>query len=203
MSADISSRPIYATRMTTTSDAKYTQPRWGFFIAREVDMSEIIERLKPCPFCGTKGAASAELDMEQGNKWGAIVCGCCGAKGPEVRTRYEVDEEFVKEAGKEWDGRTINRGERRVVCAANRMPDGAMFIGARHWDEHMSRQADDYIRIHGLEDHKVGIAEQGFIDQWGKFLTRADAWEVALSMGQVIFTAPGRDGPELYSENLY
>lgn len=97
----------------------------------------------------------------------------------------------------------MDRSEQRVVCAANRMPDGTMFIGARHWDDHMASQADEYILARGLEDHRVGIAEQGFIDQWGKFLTRAEAWEVASSRGQVIFTAPGCDGPELYSENLY
>ncbi len=58
----------------------------------------------------------------------------------------------------------IDRSERRVVCAANRMPDGTMFIGARHWDEHMANQADLYIKSLGIEDHKVAIAEQGFID---------------------------------------
>ena len=68
-------------------------------------MSDIAEGLKPCPFCGHKGATCPELDESQGFKWGAITCGCCGAKGPEVRTRYVIDAEFIKEAGEEWDKR--------------------------------------------------------------------------------------------------
>lgn len=67
-------------------------------------MSEPIEGLKPCPFCGAN-APMPELDEQQGFKWGAIVCGCCGAKGPEVRARYVMDAEFVADAGKAWDER--------------------------------------------------------------------------------------------------
>lgn len=91
----------------------------------------------------------------------------------------------------------------RVVCAANRMPDGTLFIGARHWDELMSDQARRYIEINGLCDHEVGGAEQGFIDQWGNFLTRKQAWRIAEANDQVLRRGPGFDGSELFSENLY
>jgi hypothetical protein len=48
-------------------------------------------------------------------------------------------------------------------------------------------------------------AEQGFIDQKGKFLNREEAYVIAEAAGQVIGKViPRRCGrPELYSENLY
>lgn len=91
----------------------------------------------------------------------------------------------------------------RVVCAANRMPDGTMFVGARHWDTLMHAQADRYIELHGLEEHSVGEAEQGFMDQWGRFLTRREAWDIAEQNGQILYKGPGYSGPDLFSENLY
>lgn len=90
-----------------------------------------------------------------------------------------------------------------IVCAANRMPDGTMFIGARHWDELMCAQADRYVKLNGLEDHEVGEAEQGFMDQWGHFLTRRAAWFIAEQNGQILHRGPGYNGPDLFSENLY
>lgn len=43
--------------------------------------------------------------------------------------------------------------------------------------------------------------EEGFLDQFGNFLTREEAWVIALRNGQIKreVTVPG----ELYSENLY
>lgn len=90
-----------------------------------------------------------------------------------------------------------------IVCAANIMPDGTMFIGARHWDELMSQQADNYLKANDKPDHFVAVAEQGFIDQWGTFYDRGDAWLIAERNGQIRKTGPGFSGPDLYSENLY
>lgn len=95
------------------------------------------------------------------------------------------------------------RGQPRIVCAANRMSDGTLFVGARHWDKLMGEQARRYIALHGLQDHEVGDAEQGFIDQWGVFRSREEAWRIAVTNGQILDTGPGFSGPELYSENLY
>jgi hypothetical protein len=44
--------------------------------------------------------------------------------------------------------------------------------------------------------------EQGFIDQFGKFLTREEAWVIASENGQ-IRRQVGGDQSRLYSENLY
>jgi hypothetical protein len=84
---------------------------------------------------------------------------------------------------------------RRVVCAANRHHHSRLIIcGARHWDKVMRAQADAL---------GTGFTEweQGFIDQFGDFLTRGEAWTVAEEQGQIRreVSVPGT----LFSENLY
>lgn len=46
---------------------------------------------------------------------------------------------------------------------------------------------------------------QGFIDQRGTFMTREEAWKVAVESGQIKRRVGGdeRNGGTLYSENLY
>lgn len=48
-----------------------------------------------------------------------------------------------------------------------------------------------------------GDAEQGFIDQWGTFMTREQAWRVAEVAGQILYRVGGDYNGTLYSENLY
>lgn len=45
------------------------------------------------------------------------------------------------------------------------------------------------------------VEEQGFIDQFGVFLSREEAWEVANAVGQIFRKVSGEG--TLYSENLY
>lgn len=92
-------------------------------------------------------------------------------------------------------------GQRRVVCAANRLPDGRLLLGARHFDRLMTHQA--YVLRKRYSRGEIATSEQGFIDQWGDFLTRTEVWEVAVAADQIRRRGPGFDGPELYSENLY
>ena len=54
-----------------------------------------------------------------------------------------------------------------VVCAAIRNEDGTMVCGARHYDQVMRTQT---ARAGGREFWSG--AQQGFIDQTGRFLTR-------------------------------
>ena len=82
-----------------------------------------------------------------------------------------------------------------VVCAANRLASGLIVCGARHHDAVMNEQ----IRAAG-ETH-IG-EEQGFIDQFGNFLTREDARTIALENGQIKKRCGG-DSVRLFSENLY
>jgi hypothetical protein len=94
---------------------------------------------------------------------------------------------------------------RRVVCAANRYPDGFIVCGARHYDMIMHQQIKEAgrSRLDGYDPG--GKIEQGFIDQYGTFLTRLQAWDIAEAAGQIVRRC-GNDGPDghgLFSENLY
>lgn len=95
---------------------------------------------------------------------------------------------------------STDKAEQRVVCAANRnRATGLIICGARHFDQIMHRQMearppeerDDWRR-----------SEQGFIDQFGTFLTREEAHKICTERGQ-FFRRFGGDEKELYSENLY
>lgn len=112
----------------------------------------------------------------------------------------------------------------RVVCAANRAPDGHVVLGIRHCDKFM-REAH---RLPTLYPHPGGgklsaagkvvtLAEaanlersrrqayardQGFVDQYGNFLSRTTAWKLAKHNNQIIRDTGDANG-ELYSENLY
>ena len=91
--------------------------------------------------------------------------------------------------------------QRRVVCAANRHhKTKIVFCSARHFDSTMRTQ----IRRANLDmrEQSDTLFEQGFIDQFGVFMTREEALTVALAAGQRIYRCGG-DETRLYSENLY
>lgn len=90
----------------------------------------------------------------------------------------------------------------RIVCAANKIFLDVGFIilvGPRHWDQVM---VDTYSWLDpDVKNNSLG-EEQGFIDQFGKFYTREEAWVIAEANGQIIRRVGGDDG-KLFSENLY
>ena len=87
----------------------------------------------------------------------------------------------------------------RVVCAANRFVDqngwSYVVLGARHYDKLM---------LEAIRNIPPGTyeKEQGFIDQHGNFLTREEAYVVAVAADQIIRRVGGDEG-KLFSENLY
>ncbi len=86
---------------------------------------------------------------------------------------------------------------RYVVCAALRV-DETIVVGPRHYDATMRET------ILNLKENKDwSKAEQGFVDQFGIFMNRKEAWHVAEKASQIRFRKPGMMGPKLYSENLY
>jgi len=87
---------------------------------------------------------------------------------------------------------------RRVVCAANRY-GSHIFLGARHFDDRMREAMED--RNMKLLRKTYG-EEQGFIDQFGTFMDRVEACQVAELAGQIIRRVGGDNG-KLFSENLY
>lgn len=75
---------------------------------------------------------------------------------------------------------------RRVSMAAN-IVGGHLIVGNRHFCPLMHMQID----LLGLRDsqHDIGT-DQGFVDQWGIYMSREEAWVVAKNAGQIreIFT---------------
>lgn len=99
----------------------------------------------------------------------------------------------------------------RVVCAANRL-DGVIALGPRHFDAVMHRHIGVICGAEMMpeaERARWARAEQGFIDQFGSFLTRREAWAIAATQGQIIRWVGNQEpgnveaDEELYSENLY
>lgn len=93
----------------------------------------------------------------------------------------------------------VDAPQRRVVCAAIRVSNGAVICSARHFDARMHEQ------IHRDEIAEISWrrAEQGFIDQFGAFMDRLTAFRVAKAAGQIIRKCGNPNGDILYSEHLY
>jgi hypothetical protein len=91
--------------------------------------------------------------------------------------------------------------QRVIVCAANQYGDH-IICGARHHDKVMNNQLRK-LKDLGVTSFKG--ATQGFIDQYGVFLNRTEAWVVATEADQIVRRCLGDDidGGTLYSENLY
>lgn len=94
---------------------------------------------------------------------------------------------------------------RRIVCAANRFYGDTIVCGARHYDEAMRS-----VLPHLKDAYSSANVEQGFINTWGEFLSREEAWMVASYNDQIIRIVGSQDvnhigvyGTELFSENLY
>lgn len=95
---------------------------------------------------------------------------------------------------------------KRIVCAALKHPVYNVIIcGARHHDKVMHSVMGNMDA-----DYNDHIWIQGFINTWGEFLTREEAWLVACENNQIIKYVGnqtsddfGKDGVKLYSENLY
>lgn len=92
-----------------------------------------------------------------------------------------------------------DRLQPRIVCAAIQTPGKWLIIGVRHMDSFMRARIRD-TEIDGRE-----LMDQGFVDQFGKYYTRTEAWKVAEAASQIFRRCGGdaANGGTLYSENLY
>ena len=82
-----------------------------------------------------------------------------------------------------------------IVCAANKhIETGTIFCGARHFDNLMRGQIK-------AANYPFTGYEQGFVDQFGRFYNREEAWIIAETNGQ-IKNKVSTEGT-LYSENLW
>lgn len=92
---------------------------------------------------------------------------------------------------------------RVVVCAACRYGD-LIVCSARHHDPVMNRQIMALKEADEIDIQNRGDYEQGFIDQWGKFMNREEALAVATAAGQINVRRPKTfPETELFSEDLY
>ena len=83
---------------------------------------------------------------------------------------------------------------RQVVCAANKWDD-VVVLGIRHFCPMMSGICNK-LGINQRSPH-----EQGFVDQWGNFMSREEAALIIRTHGR--FLRDDEFGDKLYSENLY
>lgn len=99
----------------------------------------------------------------------------------------------------------------RIVCAANRCEvTNHIVIGIRHYDAVMQDQITNLQIVMGevnsfASTPFVRTVTQGFIDQFGNFYNRQEAWKIAEQNSQVLRRVGGdaANGGTLYSENLY
>lgn len=85
-----------------------------------------------------------------------------------------------------------------VVAAACRSHDHKyVLVSARHWDGLMRSQS----KVLGLDNYDFPTGEQGFIDQYGNYLSRTEATDIVTQNKQALRTPIC--GRSLYSENLY
>lgn len=100
-----------------------------------------------------------------------------------------------------------DRPQRRVVCAAIRASDGSLVLGIRHYS--MDMHAQLAARADRLRFQHLGGLDQGFVDQYGVYMTRAEAYLIAQAAGQLLRPEACSDDAEgdsemrLFSEALY
>lgn len=88
--------------------------------------------------------------------------------------------------------------QNRIVCAANKYPNGMVVPGVRHMDRLM---VDILRRCSRIDSNTQPI--EGFLDKFGIFHNRREAWKIAEAAGQIVRRVGGDDRGVLYSENLY
>lgn len=103
--------------------------------------------------------------------------------------------------GDYWEDNNIPKPQQIVVCAACRLEqDGETYLvtGARHFDKVMNN-----IIRHLPMKLKWVNADQGFINQFGEFLTREEALEVVKNNGQPFDPERNVAKDALFSEGIY
>jgi hypothetical protein len=94
-----------------------------------------------------------------------------------------------------------NLADQRIVCAAMRKDD-IVIVGARHYDKVM-RATIELISAVDNQWAYSSLVVQGFIDQYGTFLDRSQAFIVAERQNQIRRLCGSESSQKLYSENLY
>lgn len=92
-----------------------------------------------------------------------------------------------------------NKPAQIIICAAIKdNKTGHIFLGARHFDKIMRMQIEK-----SCIKPEPPYTEQGFIDQFGEFISREDALEIVKNNGQPFNAKNNGSSKALYSEGLY
>ena len=84
-----------------------------------------------------------------------------------------------------------------IVCAAMLMEDDEIVTGIRHFSPDMR---NTLFRLYGKDYHKK-VKEQGFVTQYGEFVSRERAAEIVKTNRQKLM--PREIKTTIYSEDLY
>ena len=93
---------------------------------------------------------------------------------------------------------------RKVVAAATKCffnwGEEHVVVGVRHFDAFMCNSIQLLQEKHGVRVDE----EQGFVDQWGVFMSRTEAMQVVKESGQPFsFERNGHQDEELFSEGVW
>lgn len=132
-----------------------------------------------CTQCGTEHQDSLERKYSEENR--------------EIGEKQAINTLMETEQG-------VFKKRQRVVSAACRNRAGQIICSPRHWDATMHSVAQSSSNPASWYDDDWD--EQGFVDQWGTFLTREEARVIAIFNNQIVRRCGG-DSHRLYSENLY
>jgi len=120
--------------------------------------------LKPCPFCGVVPVANSYY-MNQGDKWGGVVCGNCGVQGPEVRTGYAPWEHWKWAAVEAWNTRTnLPRAAADEALNGNERGVLNVLAGSYHRERHggdmmICQRWPCYILVQGIRQRATASTQ--------------------------------------------
>lgn len=138
-----------------------------------------------------------------------LTCGRTDLRGDEYFAHLmEIAEKNAKQNGmsENWEREYVSGAAkcRFVVAAANRYGDLITAVGARHGSPVMWQQLSAIREEKLIDLDNKGKAEQGFIDQFDVFMTREEAWDVAVASGQLnLRRYCGYEFGRLYSEDVW
>lgn len=98
--------------------------------------------------------------------------------------QYKEHIEWVFQEGVPiWERANVQR----LVSMAANIVDGHLIVGNRHFCPIMQMTIDS---LKLRDENHCHNSEQGFVDQWGIYMSRQEAWHVAKEAGQIkeVFT---------------
>lgn len=169
-------------------ESEFRFPTPTFFLVDLEQCVEFIERIT-----GNCLRASSDSELTATDYWDTLL---------------QIAEKNAKQNGmsENWEREYVSGAAkcRFVVAAANRYGDLITAVGARHGSPVMWQQLSAIREEKLIDLDNKGKAEQGFIDQFDVFMTREEAWDVAVASGQLnLRRYCGYEFGRLYSEDVW